>query len=169
VQLPLWTILPQALRVRPAGASPVGLLVGHDHRTVSLKTVEDGVVMVSGGWLGRARTGTTAGEVVPEQVEGNLREAAEVFPALAGARLLEAAADRPESCAQDQVPVIDVVPGSRNVLVAAGWTGHGFAIAPAVAESLGDWMLSGRRPRALDPFTADRFHPAVRPPAERSA
>ncbi|MHA6629900.1 NAD(P)/FAD-dependent oxidoreductase [Pseudonocardia sichuanensis] len=162
VRLPLWTILPQALRVRPAGASPVGLLVGHDHRTVSLKTVEDGVVMVSGGWLGRARTGTTAGEVVPEQVEGNLREAAAVFPVLAGARLLEAAADRPESCAQDQVPVIDVVPGTRNVLVAAGWTGHGFAIAPAVAELLGDWMLSGRRPRAFDPFATDRFHPAER-------
>lgn len=156
VRLPLWTIHPQALRVRPRGPSPVHLLVGHDHRAVSLKTIEDGVVMVSGGWQGRVRPDGTA-EVVEDQVEGNLREAAAVFPALADAQLLEAAADRPESCSQDQIPIIDVVPGTGNVLVAAGWTGHGFAIAPAVAEAVSGWMLSGRKPPSLTPFAVDRF------------
>ncbi|OZM79606.1 FAD-binding oxidoreductase [Pseudonocardia sp. MH-G8] len=156
VALPLWTIYPQALRIRPPGTSPARLLVGHDSRTVSLKTVEDGVVMVSGGWQGRPGS-DGSGEVLEDQVEGNLREAGAVFPALAAAELLEASAARPESCAQDQIPIIDVVPGTANVLVAAGWTGHGFAIAPAVAEELSGWMLSGRRPPALAPFAVDRF------------
>ena len=48
--------------------------------------------------------------------------------------------------AADQIPIIDRVPGATNALFATGWSGHGWAIAPAVTELLADWAQSGDQP-----------------------
>lgn len=69
---------------------------------------------------------------------GTQHDAAAVLPALADADLVDVDAARPESCAVDDVPVIDLVPGTDNVWFGTGWSGHGFAIAPAAP-------LAGRR------------------------
>ncbi|GAA1075011.1 NAD(P)/FAD-dependent oxidoreductase [Nocardiopsis composta] len=157
VDLPVWRILPQALQVAPAGGPPMAHLVGHDHRPLSVKPLPDGTVMVSGGWRGRWNAGLRRGETTEEAVRGNLRTAAEVYPDLAGAELLHAAAGSPESCSADEIPIVDLVPGTGNAWVGTGWTGHGFAIAPAVAESLTAWARTGTRPDDLAPFSLARF------------
>ena len=46
----------------------------------------------------------------------------------------------------DGIPIIDYLPGAANMLVGVGWSGHGWAIAPAVARLLADWALGGERP-----------------------
>src|SRR5690606_2234512 len=109
-----------------------------------------------GGWRGRVGPDGYSGVTTPDQVEGNIAQAVAVFPSLTDAELLEADASRRETCAKDQIPVIDRV-GAANVFVATGWTGHGFAIAPAVAELLADWMAGGPTPDLLRPFTLSRF------------
>ncbi|MDT0303475.1 NAD(P)/FAD-dependent oxidoreductase [Streptomonospora wellingtoniae] len=157
VTLPVWRILPQALRVQPPAKPPMRHLIGHDHRSLSLKPLPDGGVMVSGGWRGRWNAELGRGEAVDANVQGNLRTAAEVYADLADARVELADAARPESCSADEIPVIDRVPGTANALVGTGWTGHGFAIAPAVAEALAFWVRTGARPESLSPFTAARF------------
>jgi len=157
VTLPVWRILPQALRVVPRSVPPMRHLIGHDHRSLSLKPLPDGGVMVSGGWRGRWNTELKRGEAIDANVRGNLRTAAEVYAELADAELDLADAARPESCSADEIPVIDRVPGTANALVGTGWTGHGFAIAPAVAEALAFWARTGARPESLAPFSAARF------------
>ncbi|MDA0564779.1 FAD-binding oxidoreductase [Streptomonospora sp. S1-112] len=157
VDLPVWRILPQALRVRPKADPPMTHLIGHDHRSLSLKPLPDGAVMVSGGWRGRWNADLGRGEPVEANVRGNLATAAEVYAALADAELDLADAARPESCSADEIPVVDRVPGTANAFVGTGWTGHGFAIAPAVAEALAFWARTGARPDSLAPFTAARF------------
>lgn len=157
VSLPVWRMLPQVVFVRPDGTPPVRHLVGHDHRTLSLKALPDGQVMVSGGWRGRWNEAAGRGEAIEANVEGNLRTAGEVYPALAAAARQGADASRPESCSVDGVPIVDVVPGTRNALVGAGWCGHGWAIAPVVADQLATWARTGRRPDLLAPFSLDRF------------
>ncbi len=75
-----------------------------------------------------------------------------MVPALEGVSLRTAVADRAESVGPELVPIIDFVPGLANAIFAAGWTGHGWAIAPAVGELLADWLLAGKRPPLLAPF-----------------
>ncbi len=158
VELPVWRVYPQALLLAPTnGATSPRHLLGHDHRPLALKRLPDATVMLSGGWRGRWDTEHGRGELVQENVEGNLRTAAEVLPPLGKAHLDSADASRAESCGVDEIPIIDTVPGTRNVIVGAGWSGHGFAIAPAVAELLARWVRTGTRPELLRPFSHARF------------
>ncbi|MEZ5420542.1 MAG: FAD-dependent oxidoreductase, partial [Vicinamibacterales bacterium] len=158
--LPIWTIYPQVVLSTPAPAAPFHAYVGHMHRPVALKMVPGGAVMLSGGWRGRANPETGRGEVIPSSVTGNWADAVAVVPAIGALEIASAAADRAETNALDLVPVIDRVPGAANVLVGCGWTGHGWAIAPAVAPLLAAWALDGTRPPLLAPFTLERF-PAI--------
>ncbi|MEO1102436.1 MAG: FAD-binding oxidoreductase [Pseudomonadota bacterium] len=67
----------------------------------------------------------------------------------------------------DALPVIDRVPGLDNLVVAAGFSGHGFGIGPVTGELAADLVL-GRTPGLpLDAFRFDRFSSApVSAPAE---
>ena len=157
VTLPVWSMLPQVLLTKPLDPPPVSHLIGHERRTLAIKPVPGGQVMISGGWHGRWDAQADQGEVIPAQVAGNLAEAAAVYPALAGVRLAESDASRPESACVDEIPIIDRLPGAANLIVGTGWSGHGFAIALAVARLLADWATGSERPELLRPFAYDRF------------
>jgi sarcosine oxidase subunit beta len=157
ITLPVWWRLPQVVFTEPVDPNPVRHLIGHAHRTLAMKQGPGGGVMISGGWSGRWNPETDRGETRSDQVAGNLAEAVAVYPSLAGVRVQHAAADRLESQAVDEIPIIDKLPGATNLLVATGWSGHGWAIAPAVTRLLADWALTGERPDLLRPFGYDRF------------
>lgn len=57
----------------------------------------------------------------------------------------------------DGLPVIDRIPGIDGLYVAAGFSGHGFGIGPAVGESLAQLILQGKSVIALDAFRFNRF------------
>ena len=152
VDVPLLTVYPQVILTGVLQPSPVRHLIGHQHRPLAIKTLPTGEVMVSGGRLGHD------GDVDQQEVAANMADAAAVYPELSGVGAVVADASRAESVALDMVPIVDLIPGTRNAWVAAGWTGHGWAIAPAIAESLTTWMSTGARPPELEPFSARRFH-----------
>lgn len=102
--------------------------------------------------------GRGTGEVIQDQIEGNVSEAAATYPALRGVKLEAADASRPESTTVDRVPIIDRIPGVENAIFATGWSGHGWAIAPAVSTLLSEWVTKDMRPRLLEPFSLTRFH-----------
>lgn len=56
----------------------------------------------------------------------------------------------------DRQPVLGAVPGRNGLFVAAGSSGHGFMIAPAVARIVAD-AVEGRRDEALDVLDPARF------------
>jgi sarcosine oxidase subunit beta len=157
VTVPTFPVVPQVVVTEPAPPGLVRHLIGHAHRRLALKALPDGRLMITGGWLGNWDPQAQRGEVLADQVDANLAEAAAVFPQLAGVPVGVALADRVESIAPDMVPVIDRVPGIANAWFATGWSGHGWAIAPAVSELLVEWLLAGERPPALAPFALDRF------------
>ncbi len=156
-QLPIWRMLPQVMALRPDIPPPMTHLIGHAHRTLAIKPLPDGRVMISGGWRGRWDERSGRGQPIAEQVEGNRREAVAVYPALADLAVDEVFADRAEMISADGIPIIDYLPGGANMLVGVGWSGHGWAIAPAVARLMAEWALSGERPGLLAPFTYGRF------------
>ena len=55
----------------------------------------------------------------------------------------------------DHQPLI--APVESGLWVAAGFSGHGFMIAPAIGRIVADALLTGRRDPALDAFALDRF------------
>ena len=57
----------------------------------------------------------------------------------------------------DALPVLDRAPGVEGLFVAAGFSGHGFGIGPAVGQALADLVL-GEAPRTpMDAFAFNRF------------
>lgn len=155
--LPIWTIYPQVVISTAAVTPPFRSYVGHLHRPVALKMVPGDAVMLSGGWRGRRNPDTGHGETIPASVTGNWADAVAVFPAIASLQIAAATADRAETNALDHIPIIDRVPGTSNALVGCGWTGHGWAIAPAVAPLIASWALDGSPDPLLRPFALSRF------------
>lgn len=154
--IPVWPILPQAVLLRAQNTPTIPFLTGHDSRSLSVKMLEDEVIMLSGGWRGRWDPEKGIGEVVAENLSGNIEELCAVFPHMGELSILDADASRIESAAIDQIPFVDRIPGTSNVIVATGWTGHGWALLPSIASHLANWLTSGQKPDDLNPFTISR-------------
>jgi sarcosine oxidase len=55
--------------------------------------------------------------------------------------------------------ILDVHPDHANVVVAAGFSGHGFKFAPVVGEIMADLAETGRTPYPIGMFRLSRFGP----------
>ncbi|WP_165547194.1 NAD(P)/FAD-dependent oxidoreductase [Kribbella sindirgiensis] len=155
-QLPLWTMVPQVLMVRPRGNYRPRHLVAHLQETLSVKPLADGITMISGGMRGRWNPATASGEPVEAMISESLDIASSVFPPLCDGELVAADASVPETYTPDGLPYVDFLDLDARVFVAAGWHGHGFAIAPSVARHVAEWLITGRRPEVLAPFKIRR-------------
>ena len=157
VTLPVWNIVLQVLVTEPVKTPPMRHLIGHAHRTVSLKAEAGNRVMISGGWPGEWHSATDEGTPLQASIDGNLAEAVAVYADLEGVAIETADASHLESTSIDGIPIIDMLPGLANAYYATGWAGHGWAIAPVVARLLAQWAVIGRRPELLEPFAYRRF------------
>ena len=157
IDLPTWNLPFQVLVSEPMADNPVRHLIGHASRTLSLKREQDGRLMISGGRPGCWDDATQNGTTIPEEVAANVADAVAVYPSLEGIRVETADAGHLEADSIDGIPIIDNPPGLTNVIVATGWSGHGWAIAPATAQLIAAWALEGNRPALLAPFAFSRF------------
>ncbi len=57
----------------------------------------------------------------------------------------------------DNSPILGETPGVTGFLQMSGFVGHGFMMAPAVAELMADWMAGRGRDEILDRFNLGRF------------
>ena len=58
----------------------------------------------------------------------------------------------------DALPVLDAIPGINGLYVAAGFSGHGFGIAPAVGVVMANRILGEQNSICLDAFSLSRFN-----------
>ncbi|MEZ4864778.1 MAG: FAD-binding oxidoreductase [Caldilineaceae bacterium] len=161
LELPLWARLPQIILTAVVEPMPVQHLIGHAHRRLAMKANPDGRVMISGGWLGRWNSATKRGSTELDQVQSNLADARAVYPCLQEVPIQQAAADRWETECADHIPIIDRSPQCDNLYFGAGWSGHGWAIAPALGRLVAEWVFTGKRAPLLQPFAYTRFSQAV--------
>jgi sarcosine oxidase subunit beta len=157
LSLPLWEKATQVTFVAPPPGFSLNHQLGHTRRSLSVKTTDEGQVMLSGGRPGGWDPATAVGTPDPDVQRTALADVAATLPALAGARVLAVDNSRADTSTIDLIPVIDQVPGAGRVFVGTGWSGHGFALTPAVGEALATWALDGERPDALRPFTFGRL------------
>lgn len=156
-RLPTWTAYPQAVWLRPENEFQCPHLIGHDSRTLSVKADSEGVIQLSGGWRGRLDPLTGSGAPVEDNVAGSIRELEATFPGLGSLTRLGVDTSRAESGSVDQLPIIDTIPGTEGVVVATGWSGHGWALLPAVSAHIADFLATGTRPRQLEHTAINRL------------
>ena len=82
--------------------------------------------------------------------------AARRWPPLLEARIKKAWAGLYE-LTPDSQPLVGPVPGRDGLWVAAGFSGHGFMMAPVLGKWLAMWMVNGAQPVDLAAFAPDRF------------
>jgi glycine/D-amino acid oxidase-like deaminating enzyme len=97
-----------------------------------------------------------AGALYREQLYGFL---VRQLPALRGAALMQE-----RVCFYDRSPdgdfIMDQWDEQARLLVACGFTGHGFKFGPLLGARLARYALGGRRPEDLGPFSFARFERA---------
>lgn len=157
IELPVWSRTFQVLLTAPGDGAGPRHLIGHASRTLALKAEPGNRVMISGGLPGNWDALSERGSALAASIEANLADAIAVYPALAGTDIEVADADHLEASAIDNIPVIDLLPGTDNAVYATGWCGHGWAIAPAVTRMLAQWGETGVMAPLLAPFSHARF------------
>lgn len=157
LDLPITRFNPQMTPVRTRSGFTFSHLLSHHSLPFAAKTIGDGQVMLSGG-----RTGDwdySADEGHPREITAQMSvaDAAELFEEFVDAEIVMTDASRADSLCVDGVPIIDEVPGHPGIHFSTGWSGHGFAISPAVGTLVAQWLTTGEKPRELRPFALDRF------------
>ncbi len=155
--LPIWNECLQVLISAPFGSIPFSHLTGHVGRTVSLKREGHDRIMISGGWHGLWDPEANRGHTINAAIKGNVTEAIAIYPLLKDLRIEVSDANHLETFTPDKIPIIDRLRTVNNVWYATGWCGHGWAIAPVIAEDISKWMMDGERPQHLHPFGISRF------------
>jgi glycine/D-amino acid oxidase-like deaminating enzyme len=90
------------------------------------------------------------------KIAHNLAAFHALFPHL-GALPLETAWAGRIDLTPDVIPIIDRPWADRDVFVAAGFSGHGFALGPAVGRQVAHWITQGRPALDLHAFRLSRF------------
>jgi len=135
VALPIETRPLQMLLTAP-GAPALRPVLGAFDRRLSLKQLDDGAYLIGGGWP--ARITDHAGnryEMLEASVRASLETARAVFPPVGACGLARSWAGL-EAFTPDDLPILGPVPGVGGLLVAAGFSGHGFALSPMIGDIL---------------------------------
>jgi glycine/D-amino acid oxidase-like deaminating enzyme len=90
------------------------------------------------------------------KVDHNLRQLRALFPHLGAIALARSWAGRID-LTPDVIPIIDKPKVDADLYVAAGFSGHGFALGPSVGRQLSGWIVDGRPTLDLAPFRLARF------------
>jgi sarcosine oxidase subunit beta len=155
IHLPFVTM---ALQMMAAGPSEPLLAptVGALGRRLSLKQVPSGEFVIGGGWPGDADMELRVGTTRMASVAGSIEHASAILPRLRDLPLIRTWIGLEALCI-DEVPVISSGPGFENLTIAAGFSGHGFAISPIVGQLLSELLLDGSPSLSLDAFAIERF------------
>ncbi|MGH7393738.1 MAG: NAD(P)/FAD-dependent oxidoreductase, partial [Candidatus Rokuibacteriota bacterium] len=111
-------------------------VVGRVAGQLSLKQLAGGAYLIGGGWPGEIPGDSASrGRVLDQSVSGSLALARSVYTPLERRTVAQSWVGI-EAFMPDGLPILGPVPGVEGLLVAAGFSGHGFALAPVVGEVL---------------------------------
>ncbi|MCY6379694.1 NAD(P)/FAD-dependent oxidoreductase [Hoeflea prorocentri] len=149
------TRAPIALETAAADVAlgPVVQTVG---RRLTLKQVRDGRFLIGGGHRGVPYPDEGRAESISDEEEQNLATARSLLGALDGVEVTKSWAGL-EAYSTDGLPIIGRSAKHPDIIHAFAFSGHGFQIAPAVAQVVAD-LVAEREPRTdISGLAAERF------------
>jgi sarcosine oxidase subunit beta len=154
--IPVHTRAPQMMLTTrmPHALDPVVGCVG---RQLSLKQLRYGQYLIGGGWPATVYQDVERpiGRNQHNSIAGSAKASTSVWPVLRETHVVRVWAGL-EAEAADFVPVLGRSPVD-GLLIATGFSGHGFALAPYVGVLLAELAATGTTPIPLDGLTLDRF------------
>jgi sarcosine oxidase subunit beta len=145
----------QMLRSSPSTPDLLRPVLSALGRSLSLKQLPDGAFLLGGGWPGTIGEYRRSYILRPESIDGNWTTASELFPAVARQKM-ESAWCGLEAESIDEIPFIGALSEWPGLILALGFSGHGFALSPAVGQSVANQIM-GRPSPMLDGLNPDRI------------
>jgi len=125
----------QMVLTDPGPPTPMPV-VGRMGGQLSLKQLPGGAYLIGGGWPGAiSDESVNRGRVLDESVKGSLALARSVYTPLEHRSVAQGWVGL-EAFTPDGLPILGRIAGVEGLLVAAGFSGHGFAVAPTVGDIL---------------------------------
>ena len=155
LQLPVHTRALQMLLSTPAQAHILSPVISAVKRTLSLKQLPNGAFLLGGGWLGDPTPDRRAYSLRSTSQTGNWQTACELLPPVAQQQVARAWCGL-EAQSIDDLPFIGPLPGIEGLTIAVGFSGHGFAISPAVGHAIAT-QLQGQPTPELDELRTERI------------
>lgn len=154
--LPVRPVALQMLRTAPAHGFVLRPVLGGLRRVLSLKQLADRSFLVGGGWQADLDRTTRTATLHPTRVTGNYDAARALLPAVGDYPVVKSWYGL-ESESIDGLPFLGTVPGWDGLLLATGFSGHGFALAPAVGELIVSELTDGPPPADASELAARRI------------
>jgi sarcosine oxidase subunit beta len=123
---------------------------------ISLKQVPSGGFVIGGGWPGYGDPDTYRTHLLPGSMAKSAHTTVGLYPSLAGIPIVRAWVGIEAFC-KDEMQIIGPVPDVNGLVLATGFSGHGFAIGPGVGALIAQYLTTGTMPAMLKPFGLERF------------
>ncbi len=130
--------------------------VGPTSRALSFKQTAVGTVVIGGGHQGLNDPAAETSTVLFGNLAHAARIAAELFPIVAGARIMRTWTGT-EARTPDEIPVIGESRAMPGLFHSFGYSGHGFQLSPAAGAAVAELMARGATNLPVAPFTQARF------------
>jgi sarcosine oxidase, subunit beta len=130
--------------------------VGPTARALSFKQTAAGTVLIGGGHQGSSDPQSETSTVLFGSLAKAARIAAELFPCVAGARILRSWTGT-EARTADEIPVIGESRTMAGLFHSFGFSGHGFQLGPAAGAAVAEMIARGATNLPIAPFTQARF------------
>ena len=138
----------------------LGPVVGHVRKRLSLKQMQNGTVVIGGGYMGRADPDTGASDVLFGNLPPNMQPVIDAFPHLARAPIVRCWTGL-EAYTPDAIPVLGTSAESPGLVHSFGYSGHGFQLGPICGVIVADLVAQGGTDLPIAPFRPGRFDAGV--------
>ncbi|MDQ6643544.1 MAG: FAD-binding oxidoreductase [Chloroflexota bacterium] len=155
LHLPIKTAALQMVLSTPAPRQTLQPVISAASRMLSLKQLNDGSFLIGGGWQGHVAADRRSYILRQENVEGSWKTACELLPIVGQQQIVRAWCGL-EALSFDDLPFIGPIKRLDGLTVAAGFSGHGFALAPAVGRVVAEQLVGGATSE-LDGLEAGRM------------
>jgi len=155
IRLPMRTAALQMLLSSPAPQQLWQPVLSAFGRSLSLKQLHDGSFLIGGGWPGDPSADRRTFTSRPESIEGNWATACGLVPAVGEQQVARSWCGL-EAESIDDIPFIGSFSGLQGLTIALGFSGHGFALSPAVGHSVAN-HITGQATPELDGLRPDRI------------
>ena len=155
LRLPIRALALQMILSTPAQPHILQPVLSALSRSLSLKQLPDGAFLLGGGWPGDPTPDRRSYTLRQASVQGNWAAAWELLPIVGQQRIARTWCGL-EAQSIDDIPFIGSIPGLDGLTLALGFSGHGFALAPAVGRTVAD-QVSGKPAPELNDLSPTRI------------
>jgi len=155
LHLPIRTLALQMILSTPSSNYQLTPVISAVGRTLSLKQVANSGFLLGGGWPGDPSHNRRSYNMRSSSIQGNWTTAMELLPVVGEQHIARSWCGL-EAQSIDDIPFIGQIPGLSGFTLAVGFSGHGFALSPAIGRSVAD-QINGLPTPELDAFDPSRI------------